>query len=58
MEKTIKKTELISDIAGNLFLIIEYEDMDGKIKTEIKPYNPDELFLQKNNEYKTIQLYK
>lgn len=58
MEKTIKKKELISDVAGNLFIVIEYEDMDGKIKNEIKPYNPDEIFLKKKNEYKYIQLYK
>ena len=58
MEKTIKKKELITDIAGNLFLIIEYEDIDGKKKTEIKPYDPDELILKKINEYKTYHLYK
>lgn len=46
--------EIIQDIAGNLFIIKIYYDLDGNIKREIKPYNPKEeinkqIFKNKNN---------
>lgn len=56
MEKEIEKTlikskQIISDVAGNLFIIIEYDDLDGIPHTEIKPYNPDEFI------YNNIKIY-
>lgn len=39
----IEYEEIISDIAGNQFIIKIYIDLDGKLKKEIKPYFPNEL---------------
>ena len=44
-----EKHQIITDIAGNQFVIITYNDLEGKEKVEIKPYNPETLNLKKNN---------
>jgi hypothetical protein len=40
--------EIITDIAGNQFVIITFTDLEGKEKIEIKPYNPETLHLKNN----------
>jgi hypothetical protein len=40
--------QIITDIAGNQFIIITYNDLEGKEKVEIKPYNPETLKLNNN----------
>lgn len=34
--------EIISDIAGNKFVLIVYTDIDGTLKRTIKLYDPNE----------------
>ena len=45
----LKKEQIISDIAGNQFIVITYTDLEGKEKVEIRPYNPETLKLNNNN---------
>jgi hypothetical protein len=45
----LKNQQIITDIAGNQFVIITYTDLEGKEKIEIKPYNPETLHLKNNN---------
>jgi hypothetical protein len=42
--------EIITDIAGNQFIVKYYTDLDGNIKKDIKVYNPiEKLFNSKQN---------
>lgn len=51
---SLQRKEIITDISGNLFILIKYYDLDGNyIYSEIKVYNPKEdenklLFRNKN----------
>ncbi len=44
-----EKHQIITDIAGNQFIIITFTDLEGKEKVEIKPYDPKTLYLKNNN---------
>jgi mRNA-degrading endonuclease HigB of HigAB toxin-antitoxin module len=41
--------QIITDIKGNQFLIITYNDLDGNKKIKVEPYNPDKIDLKKDN---------
>ena len=41
MIKNIIFEEIISDIAGNKFILIAYTDIDGSLKKTIQPYDPN-----------------
>jgi hypothetical protein len=43
-----EKHQIITDIAGNQFIIITFTDLEGKEKVEIKPYDPKTLKLNNN----------
>lgn len=49
MQKNIIFEQIITDIAGNKFLLIYYSDLDGNVKNEIKIWNPEEFDMKKNN---------
>lgn len=48
IEYTPFKQKLIRDIAGNLFVVSYYYDLDGKVKMEIKPYEDNTQILKNN----------
>jgi Cys-tRNA synthase (O-phospho-L-seryl-tRNA:Cys-tRNA synthase) len=41
--------QIITDIHGNHFIVITYNDLDGKKKIKVEPYNPDKIDLEKDN---------
>ncbi len=49
MKNNIIFEEIISDIAGNLFLIQYYTDLEGNIKKEIIVYDPNKNNLKNKN---------
>jgi mRNA-degrading endonuclease HigB of HigAB toxin-antitoxin module len=41
--------QIITDIKGNHFVVITYNDLDGKKKIKVEPYNPEKIDLEKDN---------